>query len=150
MAIYFYKISDEYGCFSNFSHYSFNLDGKKWMTSEHYFQAQKFCGTKYEEKIRLLDNPMKAAKMGRNRALPLRKDWEEVKDDIMRKAVFAKFSQNKEIRDVLISTGKENIVEETINDYYWGCGRNGLGKNMLGYILMEVREKLLFLENLND
>ena len=142
MAIYFYKINDEYGCFSNFAHYGFELDGKWWMTSEHYFQAQKFCGTEYEEIIRLLDNPMKAAEMGRNRELPLRADWEQVKDDIMRKAVLAKFTQNKDIKNVLLSTGKENIVENTSNDYYWGCGKDGSGKNMLGIILMEVREKL--------
>ena len=142
MAIYFYKINDEYGCFSNFAHYGFELDGKWWMTSEHYFQAQKFCGTEYEEIIRLLDNPMKAAEMGRNRELPLRADWEQVKDDIMRKAVLAKFTQNKDIKNVLLSTGKETIVENTSNDYYWGCGKDGSGKNMLGIILMEVREKL--------
>ncbi len=142
MAIYFYKINDEYGCFSNFAHYGFELDGKWWMTSEHYFQAQKFCGNEYEETIRLLDNPMKAAEMGRNRELPLRADWEQVKDDIMRKAVLAKFTQNKEIKNVLLSTGKETIVENTSNDYYWGCGKDGSGKNMLGIILMEVREKL--------
>ena len=142
MAIYFYKINDEYGCFSNFAHYGFELDGKWWMTSEHYFQAQKFCGTEYEEIIRLLDNPMKAAEMGRNRELPLRADWEQVKDDIMRKAVLAKFTQNKDIKNVLLSTGKETIVENTSNDYYWGCGKDGSGKNMLGIILMELREKL--------
>lgn len=144
MAIYFYKINDEYGCFSNFAHYDFELDGKRWATSEHYFQAQKFCGTKYEEIIRLLDTPMKAAEMGRNRDLPLRKDWEQVKDDVMRKAVWEKFTQNKEIRDILMSTEKETIIEKTTNDYYWGCGKDGSGKNMLGIILMEVREKLLF------
>lgn len=142
MAIYFYKINDEYGCFSNFAHYGFALDEKRWMTSEHYFQAQKFCGTDYEEKIRLLDNPMKAAEMGRNRSLPLRADWEQVKDDVMRKAVLAKFTQNEEIRDILLSTGKEILIEKTSDDYYWGCGKNGSGKNMLGVILMEVREEL--------
>lgn len=142
MAIKFYKINEQYGCFSNFAHYNFELDGKKWMTSEHYFQAQKFIGTKYVEKIRLLDNPMKAAEMGRNRDLPLRADWEQVKDDIMRKAVFEKFSQNEEIKRILLSTGKEYIVESTSNDYYWGCGKDDSGKNMLGKILMEVREKL--------
>lgn len=141
MAIYFYKINDKYGCFSNFAHYGFELDGKWWMTSEHYFQAQKFCGTEYEEIIRLLDNPMKAAEMGRNRKLPLRADWEQVKDDIMRKAVLAKFTQNEEIKNVLLSTGRETIVENTSNDYYWGCGKDGSGKNMLGIILMEIREK---------
>lgn len=142
MAIYFYKINDEYGCFSNFAHYGFELDGKWWMTSEHYFQAQKFFGTEYEEIIRLLDNPMKAAEMGRNRNLPLREDWEQVKDDIMRKAVYAKFSQNSELKSILLRTGSESIVENTSSDYYWGCGTNGSGKNMLGIILMEIRDKL--------
>ena len=80
--------------------------------------------------------------MGRNRNLPLRKDWEEVKDGIMKKAVLEKFKQNKEICKVLFSTGEENIVERTTNDYYWGCGKDGSGKNMLGIILMEVRKEL--------
>lgn len=142
MAVYFYKINDKYGCFSNFAHYDFILDGKMWMTSEHYFQAQKFCGTEYEEVIRLLESPMKAAEMGRNRDMPLRADWELVKDDIMRKAVLAKFSQNDEIKHILLSTNKETIIEKTSNDYYWGCGKDGSGKNMLGIILMEVRETL--------
>ena len=142
MAIYFYKINEEYGCFSNFSHHGFELDGKWWRTSEHYFQAQKFYGTEYVEIIRLLDNPMKAAEMGRNRKLPLRENWEEVKDDVMRKAVYAKFSQNKELKNILLNTDSEYIVENTSNDYYWGCGTNGSGKNMLGIILMETREKL--------
>lgn len=142
MAIYFYKIKDEYGCFSNFAHYGFELDGKWWMTSEHYFRAQKFCGTEYEETIRLLDNPMKAAEMGRNRNLPLREDWEQVRDNIMRKAVYAKFSQNSELKNILLKTGSESIVENTSSDYYWGCGTNGSGKNMLGIILMEIRDEL--------
>ncbi len=144
MGIFFYKINEEYGCFSNFSHYGFELDGKWWMTSEHYFQAQKFRGTEYEEIIRLLDNPMKVAEMGRNRNLPLRLDWEQVKDDIMRKAVLAKFAQNESIKEVLLSTKKETIVENAPNDYYWGCGKDGTGKNKLGIILMEVREILSY------
>ena len=145
MTIYLYKTNEKYGCFSNFAHYGFELDEKWWMTSEHYFQAQKFYGTEYVEIIRLLDNPMKAAKMGRNRNLPLREDWEEVKDDVMRKAVYAKFSQNIELKNILLDTDSEYIVENTSNDYYWGCGTNGSGKNMLGIILMEIRDKLKLL-----
>jgi ribA/ribD-fused uncharacterized protein len=145
MTIYFYKTNEKYGCFSNFAHYGFELDEKWWMTSEHYFQAQKFYGTEYVEIIRLLDNPMKAAKMGRNRNLPLREDWEEVKDDVMRKAVYAKFFQNIELKNILLDTDSEYIVENTSNDYYWGCGTNGSGKNMLGIILMEIRDKLKLL-----
>lgn len=140
MTIYFYKINEEYGCFSNFSHHGFLIDGKWWMTSEHYFQAKKFEGTEYEEKIRLLDNPMKAADMGRDHTLPLRKDWENVKDDIMKKAVIKKFTQNQDIKKILIQTGEQDIVEKTTTDYYWGCGANGSGKNMLGLILMETKK----------
>ncbi|SFE86879.1 conserved hypothetical protein, ribA/ribD-fused [Paenibacillus algorifonticola] len=51
MTIYFYKIDDDYGCFSNFSKHGFELGNKYWMTSEHYFQAQKFVGTEYEEQV---------------------------------------------------------------------------------------------------
>lgn len=142
MKIYFYKINDEYGFLSNFAHYGFELDGKWWMTSEHYFQAQKFHGTVYEEMIRMLDSPKKAAEMGRNCNLPIRADWEEIKDDVMRKAVLAKFIQNKDIKKLLLTTKNSIIIEKTINDYYWGCGKNGDGKNRLGEILMETRDKL--------
>lgn len=142
MKIYFYRIDEEYGCFSNFSHHGFLIDGKWWMTSEHYFQAKKFEGTEYEEKIRLLDNPMKAADMGRDHSLILRNDWEDVKDNIMRKAVIEKFTQNLDIKIILIQTGGQELVEKTTTDYYWGCGANDSGKNMLGLILMETREKL--------
>lgn len=146
MAINFYKISEEYGCFSNFSHHGFIIDGKWWRTSEHYFQAKKFEGTEYGEKIRLLDNPMKAADMGRDHTLPLRKDWEDVKDNIMRKAVIEKFTQNLDIKKTLIQTGEQELVEKTTTDYYWGCGADGSGKNMLGLILMETRDKFTNLE----
>lgn len=139
MSIYFYSVNDSFGCFSNFAPYGFILDDKWWMTSEHYFQAQKFKNTKYEDMIRLVDSPMKAAKIGRKCELPLRKDWEEVKDNVMRKAVYAKFSQNPKIKEILLSTKEELLIEKTSNDYYWGCGTNGNGRNMLGNILMEVR-----------
>ncbi len=110
MAIKFYKVNEEYGCFSTFSKHGSTLDGKYWMTSEHYFQAKKFEGTEYEEIIRLLNNPMDVAIKGRDKSLPLRKDWEDIKDDIMKKAVLEKFSQNTSIRNILISTKDEVIV----------------------------------------
>ncbi|MBD2207139.1 NADAR family protein [Calothrix sp. FACHB-1219] len=142
MTIYFYTVSEEYGCFSNFSRHGFELDGLYWLTSEHYFQAQKFIGTDHVEQIRLVKSPKEAAKMGRERSRPLRKDWEQVKDDVMRKAVLQKFTTHADIREILLSTGNEEIIENSPIDFYWGCGADGSGKNMLGIILMEVREKL--------
>lgn len=142
MTIYFYTTREEYGCFSNFSLHGFILDDLYWSTSEHYFQAQKFVGTLHLEQIRLVNSPKEAAKMGRERKRPLRADWGNVKDDIMRKAVLRKFETHADIREILFSTGNEDIVENSPIDYYWGCGADGSGKNMLGIILMETREIL--------
>jgi hypothetical protein len=143
MAIKFYRVNEKYGCFSNFSKHGFELEGKYWLTSEHYFQAQKFVGTVYEEEIRKAKSPMDAARMGRDRNKPLRPDWEQVKDEIMKIAVLQKFQTNIEIREILISTATEEIIEETTDDYYWGCGSDGTGKNVLGRILMDVRTMLV-------
>ena len=141
MAIRFYREREQpYGCFSNFSKHSFQIDGMPWQTVEHYFQAQKFPGTAQEEAIRLAPAPMLAKQMGNSRDFPLRPDWNEVKDDVMRRAVRAKFEQHDDIRAVLLGTGEEELVEAVPNDYYWGCGAAGTGKNKLGLILMEVRD----------
>jgi hypothetical protein len=140
--INFYLANGEYGCFSNFSRHHIYLKDKVWKTSEHYFQAQKFAGTEFEETVRLAPTPMEAANLGRNRKFPLRKDWEEVKDDIMREAVRAKFTQNKELKQILLETGDAILIEHTANDNYWADGGDGSGKNMLGKLLMELREEL--------
>ncbi|MBD2129608.1 NADAR family protein [Microcoleus sp. ZQ-A2] len=142
MMIYFYGTRDRYGCFSNFSLHGFELDGVYWPTSEHYFQAQKFAGTPHFDEIRQVKTPKDAAKMGRERKRPLRPEWEQVKDDIMRKAVLRKFETHADIREILLATNDEPIVENSPVDYYWGCGKDGSGKNKLGLILMEVREIL--------
>ena len=140
--IQFYSASGAHGCFSNFSPHPVRLKGKTWPTSEHYFQAQKFAGAPDEEEIRLAKSPMIAARMGRSRKRPLRKDWESVKDAIMHEVVLAKFTQHDDLRAILLGTGDAEIVEHTANDRYWGDGGDGRGKNMLGQILMRVREEL--------
>jgi ribA/ribD-fused uncharacterized protein len=140
--IHFYSVSAEYGGFSNFSPHPVKLKGKTWPTSEHYFQAQKFAGTPDEEEVRQAKSPMIAARMGRSRKRPLREDWESVKDAIMHEVVLVKFTQHANLREVLLGTGDAEIVEHTKNDAYWGDGGDGSGKNVLGQILMRVREEL--------
>jgi ribA/ribD-fused uncharacterized protein len=138
----FYRVSDEYGCFSNFAPYPLELDGKRWPTSEHYFQAQKFEDAQHQEAIRRQKSPLIAARMGRDHKKKLRRDWESVKVLVMRQAVRAKFSQHDDIRAILLATGNAQLVEHTENDAYWGDGGDGSGKNMLGQILMEIRDEL--------
>ncbi|MDJ1185442.1 NADAR family protein [Roseofilum casamattae] len=147
MTIYFYGTREQpYGCFSNFSRHGFELDGIWWPTSEHYFQAQKFVTTDllWFEKIQTAKTPKEAAKMGRDRTHPLREDWELVKDEIMYRALLQKFATHEELQQLLLDTNDEAIVENSPIDYYWGCGKDGSGKNRLGEILMRVRETLRY------
>ena len=140
--ILFYRVSEPYGEFSNFSPHPIHLGDKTWPTSEHYFQAQKFPGTPHEEEIRLAGSPMIAARMGRSRQRPLRPDWDSVKDDIMRQALRAKFTQHPALRSLLLSTGNADLIEHTKNDRYWADNGDGTGKNRLGHLLMELRAQL--------
>lgn len=118
--IYFYRVQDPYGEFSNFSPHSIRLKNEEWPTTEHYFQAQKFAGTKHEEEIRVVTSPMIAARLGRARSRPLRQDWERVKEDIMREALRAKFTQHPALRDLLLDTCERPLIEHAKNDRYWG------------------------------
>jgi ribA/ribD-fused uncharacterized protein len=142
MAIYFYSKIDQYGAFSNFDSHGVEMDGLWWPTIEHYFQAQKFHDEAYREKIRGARNPGQAKSLGSSRKMTLRGDWEEVKDEIMYQACLKKFQTHAEVRELLLSTGDEELVENAPGDYYWGCGKNGTGLNKLGNILMRVREEL--------
>lgn len=142
MAIKFYRSSEKYGPFSNFTRIPIYLDGYMWPTSEHFYQAQKFLDEDLQREVRLSSWAGAAAKIGRDKNLPLRDDWELVKIDIMRKVVRAKVEQNEYIKDLLLSTGDEEIIEDSPTDYFWGCGKNGTGQNWLGKVWMELREEL--------
>ena len=78
----------------------------------------KFEGTPFEEMVRNAANPSDAAKLGRDRSKPLRKDWEQIKDEVMREVCFAKFTQHKELKKILLDTGDATLVEHTANDRF--------------------------------
>ncbi len=139
MPVYFYRVNEPYGEFSNFAKYPFEVEGKEWPTTEHYFQAQKFAGTVHAEQVRLARTARDAARMGRDRSLPMRSDWEAVKLDVMHAALRHKFDSHKTLVELLLSTGDEEIIEQTTDDEYWGCGSSGAGLNMLGKLLMDLR-----------
>ncbi|MFD0724794.1 NADAR family protein [Lysobacter brunescens] len=141
--IRFYSTTDDYGEFSNFAEYPIRIDGVTWPTTEHYFQAQKFEDAAYRQRIRKAHSPMEAARMGRDRKMKLRRDWESVKVSVMHAALLAKFRQHGDLRALLLSTGDAKLVEHTENDEYWGDGGDGHGRNMLGQLLMRVRERLV-------
>lgn len=142
MAIYFYKQYGPLGYLANYSDHGFVKDGKYWPTAEHYFQAQKFFDETIQERIRLAETPKEASTIGRDRNLPLRSDWEQVKQDIMLETVLLKFRANPDILESLIATGDEELIENTTKESYWGCGPNKDGQNNYGKILVKAREIL--------
>ncbi|MEH2464782.1 NADAR family protein [Nostoc sp.] len=145
MTIYFYKVWQPYGCFSNFSLHRIHIQGTYWPTVEHYYQAQKFVGSTDAAIIPLIHaatTPEEAAALGRCNTRQFRRDWDLVKTQIMREAVLKKFLTHLDIREVLLNTGDEILVENSPTDSFWGCGANKTGQNHLGKTLMSVREEI--------
>lgn len=120
----------------------FTLDGKEWPTVEHYYQAMKFPTLpEYQEQIRLMPTATAAAKAGKTKdpEKPIRADWKEEREAILRKAITAKFDQNPALKKVLLDTYPNPLVFADANDSFWGYGRTKLGQNKLGQLLMNYR-----------
>jgi len=137
------RFEGEYFFLSNFYPCKVTYNGITYESSEEAFQAQKTLDEEVRKTFVGVGSG-KAKKMGR--ALPdLRKDWEEVKDDIMRGIVWNKFAQNPDIADKLFQTGNNILMEgNSWGDYYWGTDfvDHQKGQNRLGEILMMVRATL--------
>lgn len=140
--IHFYAPDDAWGEFSNFYPSPMTVDGLSWPTSEHYFQAAKFPGSPHAERIRRAVTPGAAKSLGGDRTIALRADWLAVRDEVMRTALLAKFTQHRDLGALLLGTGDTPLVEHTERDAYWGDGGDGSGVNRLGQLLMHVRAEL--------
>lgn len=113
--------------------------GIKYNSSEVAFQSMKFDKEEMRREIAKL-SAKAAHEIGKK--YPLRKDWHNIKEDIMYDITLCKFKQNKDLAKMLISTDtKELIQENDWNDTVWGTV-NGIGENKLGKILMKVREEI--------
>lgn len=142
-SILFYEEFLANGYLSNFASCPIMLKGQLWPTTEHYYQAQKYIDSETQEIIRRAPSPMNAKELTRLPRYPPRSDWDAIKDDVMRDVLLAKFSQHDHLRTLLLETGDANLVEHTANDDYWADAGDGSGKNRLGKLLMEVRERLM-------
>lgn len=140
-AIYFSRTDFE-EVFGTYSNHPFHLEEREWPTVEHYFQAMKFEKPEQQEKIRSAGTPKQARKFGRSRFARIRKDWKKVKVVFMTRAVYTKCRAHPEIADKLLATGESRLVENSLYDYYWGCGRDRRGENKYGEVLTNVRKKL--------
>ncbi|XP_014496508.1 riboflavin biosynthesis protein PYRR, chloroplastic [Vigna radiata var. radiata] len=156
--IFFYKTWDLYGALSNFSPHPIQIhdedgDCVTWLSVEHYYQAHKFVGVDDTiaqdcvERIKSAKSPEEAARIGRSmqKQKPdlIRSDWENIKIDVMYKALKCKFSIYPHLKTLLLSTAGSVLVEASPHDLFWGGGREGEGLNYLGRLLMKLRSEFL-------
>lgn len=129
----------DFAFMSNFFKCKVTYNGLTYATNENAYQAQKTLDEDIRKEFTTME-PGNAKKRGR--LLDLRPEWEDVKIDIMREIVKAKFDQHPDLAELLLNTGNRLIVEGNVwKDTFWGVSR-GKGKNWLGRILMETRNEL--------
>jgi len=137
---------DELYFLSNFYPSKILYKGTFWPTVEHAYQGEKCSDLDMAEVIRNVLTPEHAKGIGKRVAI--RKDWEEIKIDVMTDLVLAKFTQNEELKKKLLNTGNLKLIEGNYwHDNFWGnCYCNKCkhieGQNILGIILMEIRNIL--------
>ena len=162
MILYF---RGEHRYLSNFEHSPIEYRGAHWPTVEHAYQAMKSEVPDEQVQIRRANSPGEAKRMGR--LVILRPDWEEVKVQIMRELLWQKFSPKTHLREKLLGTGLQTLIEgNNWGDTYWGAtprqknvvpsppeciwaydveiDKNLVGYNKLGQLLMATRTELTF------
>jgi len=140
-AVLFYGRNRPYFELSNFYQSHLYLDDHVWQTVEHYYMAQKTLDPNEQTKIRNAPTAATAKAMGRR--VKLRPNWDNIKFDIMFKACYAKFSQNRDLKQLLLDTGERPLHEDTKKDNIWGGGPNNPnGQDLLGKVLVKVRNTL--------
>ena len=140
-------------------------NGKIALTAEHYFQAYK-----HKDNPSLFDeilqartktgkvSPCLAKRLGRGSSKTgvgrldenSIKKWNQIRLDVMYKITMAKFLQHSDLKEILLNTGDSHLIENAPWDSYWGIGKDGNGKNMLGKTLMKVRRDIRSLKMEKD
>ena len=134
-----FTIASGYAFLSNFYPSTIWVEGKSYPSVEHAYQAHKTLNEESREIIRNAKDPSIAKRLGRG--VEMRPDWDTVKEGLMRDFIRKKF-ESPFLADQLLKTGDcELVFGNTWNDRVWGVCR-GTGSNLLGKILMEVREDL--------
>lgn len=168
-SIFFFGEKNKWGELSNFYKLEKQIiyNNKSYPTSEHLYQALKYiyddskANLEYAEEIRKSSTPYIAKLLAnqkqlyghdwmkkineiiekyKKRGVKRREDWEQVKVEIMEKVLRLKFSTDKHCLTILSNTGDAILVENSPYDDYWGCG-----KNMLGKLLMKIRDEFTLL-----
>ena len=150
-AVVFYKTKEDFGGLSNMaSGYPLQINGVRILTAEALYQACRFPHLPdVQREIIEQHSPMTAKMKSKPHRKDSRPDWNEVRYKVMRWCLRVKLAQNyEEFGRLLLVTRNRPIVEQSRKDDYWGAkladerGETLIGQNVLGRLLMELREKL--------
>lgn len=152
----FHNPDEEYGFLSNWYPSRFVVSGTEYSSMEQYMMHQKaicFQDTDVASQIMATDDVAEIKQLGRIVVGYDDNVWNGIRQIVVYEGLLAKFSQNEELKSMLKGTGKSILAECAVKDRIWGIGLsmsdpNRLdrskwqGKNLLGYTLMIVRDKL--------
>jgi ribA/ribD-fused uncharacterized protein len=154
--ICFHNPDEENGYLSNWYPSRFTYSGVSFSSMEQYMMYRKaicFGDGKIAAQILATDDVGEIKALGRLVSGYDDNVWNGVRQITIYEGLCAKFSQNPELRDKLMSTGKAFLAECAVKDRIWGIGLSmrdpdrldrsrWQGQNLLGYALMMAREKL--------
>ncbi len=149
--IKFYRANEKpYGALSNLHRRSVEFEGNIYPTSEHAYQAGKPRKDEVREWLMASPSPALLAMAAHGLYVwDIHPDWAKTKFQRMKNILLAKFTQHVDLKELLLSTGENRLVEAATVDNavnrLWG-EVNGKGKNKLGELLMEVRQEIRELE----
>lgn len=152
----FHNPEEMNGYLSNWHLSDFVCDGVKFSSMEQYMmykKAEVFDDKETAEKILGTDNPMKIKSLGRSVKNYNETVWNGVRQIVVYEGLYAKFSQDENLKAQLTATGEDILAECSGIDLIWGNGLSMTdenrfdmskwkGQNLLGFALMEVRNRL--------
>lgn len=146
----------EYGAFSQWANTPFTTNGMSYANAEQAMMAAKASMfMDFSTLIQIMEcvNPRSVKALGRQVRNYNDDIWNAVRLAIVTEINYAKFNQNRNLKDLLLSTGDKVIVEASPYDRIWGIGlapdhpdactpSRWQGENLLGQALMKVRDRL--------
>ena len=155
-AVFFHKPSEPDGYLSNWYPSQIVVDGIKFSSVEQYIMYKKcevFGDLDSAKKVLATEDTKLQQTIGRNASGYISNMWAGMRQVIVLRGLFAKFSQNADLKQKLLDTDDAYLVECARTDKVWACGRRldddrrfdasqWDGENILGFALMEVREML--------
>lgn len=142
LACLIFDPSGPLGALSNYSHHPIVIDGVEWPTVEHFYQSEKYSEYSQKEMIRSAITPAEAKEIAWKIAEYPPEGWSTTGRLAMRRALDTKFMCYPRLRRLLLDTWPMPLFEDASDDSFWGIGPNGCGQNIMGKMLMTLREEL--------